>query len=94
MRRAAKVDDNQREIVGALRFYGASVIHLHAVGKGCPDILVGYRNVNVLMEIKDGNKSKAAQKLTPDQVVFFSTFQGKAHVVNSIAAALSILDEL
>ena len=93
MRRAAKVDDNQREIVAALRSHGATVIHLHAVGKGCPDILVGYRNENYLMEIKDGEKSKGAQKLTPDQVVFFSTFQGRANVVNSITVALSILDE-
>jgi hypothetical protein len=45
------------------------------------------------MEIKDGEKSKGAQKLTPDQVVFFSTFQGRANVVNSITVALSILDE-
>lgn len=92
MRRAAKIDDNQREIVNALREYGATVIHLHAVGKGCPDILVGYRNQNYLMEIKDGNKPQSAQRLTPDQEVFFSTFQGEAHVVNSVDAALSILE--
>lgn len=39
--RAAKVDKNQPEIVEALRAEGAVVQHLHAVGVGCPDLLVG-----------------------------------------------------
>ena len=34
MRRAAKVDANQREVVAALRGAGASVQLLHAVGEG------------------------------------------------------------
>ena len=51
-RRAARVDANQREIVAALRKVGASVQHLHTVGGGCPDILVGLRGRNILMEIK------------------------------------------
>ena len=43
MRRAARVDRNQAEIVVALRAGGASVQPLHAVGKGVPDLLVGWR---------------------------------------------------
>ena len=52
MRRAAKVDQNQVAIVAALRKIGASVLHLHQLGKGTPDILVGYRGRNVLLEVK------------------------------------------
>lgn len=32
--RAARVDQNQAEIVAALRKAGASVQHLHTIGKG------------------------------------------------------------
>ena len=35
-----RVDANQRTIVRALRSLGFSVLHLHAVGRGCPDLLV------------------------------------------------------
>ena len=51
-----KVDSNQTRVVKALRELGATVQHLHAVGKGCPDIVVGYKNRNYLLEIKDGEK--------------------------------------
>ncbi|MFH0900706.1 MAG: hypothetical protein V2A73_08775 [Pseudomonadota bacterium] len=38
---AKKADANQAEIVEALRAVGCSVLDLHHVGHGCPDILVG-----------------------------------------------------
>lgn len=41
MRRAAKVDDNQGEIVQALKHTSARIQHLHQLGGGCPDLLVG-----------------------------------------------------
>ena len=56
-RAAYRVDANQPAIVRALRDIGASVQHLHMVGHGCPDILVGYRGVNYLMEIKVDEKA-------------------------------------
>ena len=72
MRRyACKVDNNQQEIVNALRQAGASVIHLHAVGHGCPDLLVGYRGINYLIEIKTRRG-----RLTADQTALYSTWQG------------------
>ncbi|HJP47915.1 hypothetical protein [Acinetobacter venetianus] len=46
MRRAAKIDANQTEIVKALRKFGASVQSLASTGKGCPDLLVGFRGMN------------------------------------------------
>ena len=62
--RAAKVDANQVEIVEELRKAGCTVQHLHQVGKGCPDILVGYMHMNILMEIKDGEKPPSKKVLT------------------------------
>jgi hypothetical protein len=41
MRIRAKVDTNQKSIVAALRKCGFQVAHLHQLGKGVPDILVG-----------------------------------------------------
>lgn len=90
-RRAAKVDANQPEIVAALRGAGASVEHLHAVGGGCPDILVGHLGVNYLMEIKDGSKPPSKQKLTLDQEKWHPAWRGSVHIVKSIEDALGVI---
>ena len=89
--RAAKVDANQAEIVAALRAIGCSVALLHKVGCGVPDLLVGFRGKNILVEVKDGNKPKSAQKLTSDQVEWHSMWKGQKAVANSVEAALSIV---
>jgi hypothetical protein len=86
--RAAKVDDNQKEIVKALRTLGCSVQHLHNLGAGCPDLLVGYKGFNILLEVKDGNKSPSQQKLTPDQVIWHRDWRGHVNVVNSSEQAI------
>ena len=93
MRTAAKVDDNQGAIVNALRGVGATVQTLHSVGKGCPDLLVGFRGLNILMEIKDGNKPPSRQKLTPDQVHWHKQWYGEVHVVCSILDAMEVIRE-
>ena len=91
MRRASKVDANQREVVAALRGAGASVQLLHAVGEGCPDLLVGYKGLNMLLEVKDGSKPPSAQKLTPQQEVWHRDWRGHRVVVNSAEAALAAI---
>ena len=45
MRRAARIDRNQPEIVKALRQVGAHVTSLAAVGDGVPDLLVGFQGM-------------------------------------------------
>lgn len=94
MRRAAKVDANQRFIVEALRAVGASVELLHAVGRGCPDLLIGYGGVNYLLEVKDGAKAPSAQKLTEDQVVWHERWRGRSAVVNDVESALLAIGAL
>lgn len=91
MRRASKADANQPAIVDALRRAGASVQPLHAVGSGCPDILVGFRGVNLMVEIKDGNKPPSARRLTPDQVVWHDAWRGQVIVVKSVDEALTAI---
>lgn len=86
-----RVDTNQREIVAALRSVGASVTHLHMVGKGVPDLIVGYRGVNYLLEVKDGSKTPSKQQLTPDEAKWHASWRGQVRVVNSVDQALELI---
>lgn len=86
--RAAKVDDNQAEIVRALRQAGATVKALHAVGDDFPDLAVGYRGKTYLLEIKDGNKPPSRRKLSPGQQEFQASWRGHKAVVISVDEAL------
>ena len=91
-RRAAKIDANQPEIVKAYRQAMATVQHLHAVGAGCPDLLVGFRGENFLVEVKDGAKVPSARKLTPDQVDWHRDWRGgDVHVVKNVSEALAVI---
>lgn len=91
MRRSARVDANQAEIVAALRNIGATVQPLHAVGQGCPDLLVGYRQRNFLFEVKNGKKPPSARKLTPDEKDWISGWRGPVVVVTSAFEAVDFL---
>ena len=92
MRRAARTDANQTAIVEALRKCGASVQSLAAVGKGVPDLLVGLRSRNYLLEVKDGSKPPSARKLTPDQEQWHLKWAGQVLTVTSAEDALKQLD--
>jgi len=68
MRRAARVDSNQEQVIIALRAAGAYVWII-----GLPvDLLVGYKNHTMLMEIKAGPK----KRLTGLQADFFNNWSG------------------
>lgn len=92
MRRAAKVDANQEQIVQALRAAGATVQSLAGVGKGVPDLLVGYQGKTLLMEVKDGRLAPSARRLTEDQLVWHGAWRGgPLAVVDGVDAALRAL---
>lgn len=91
MRRAARVDANQAEIVKALRDAGASVQPIYQLGKGVPDLLVGFRGVNFVVEVKDGSKSPSARRLTPDERKWHAAWSGHVVVVETVADALRLL---
>jgi hypothetical protein len=90
MRRAARVDSNQAAITNGLRLIGATVQPLHTVGKGCPDLLVGFRGVNWCLEVKDGDKPPSGRKLTPDEQTWHDGWQGVVHVVESVDDVLRL----
>lgn len=76
MRRAAKVDANQDAVVSVLKAYGATVQSLAAIGKGCPDLLVGYRGHTLLVEVKDGRKPPSHRQLTEHQQKWMTEWKG------------------
>jgi Holliday junction resolvase len=84
MRRAAKADDNQPQIVKAFRQMGFSVAHTHTIGKGFPDIVVGRDGINTLVEIKDGDKVKSKKQLTADEKEFHQMWLGEIVIIESI----------
>lgn len=91
MRRAARVDANQEQIVSALRACGATV-RVVTQGDGIPDLLVGYRGHTILMEVKDGRKPPSARKLTEEEEKFFMNWTGgMLAIVNSVDEALELL---
>lgn len=83
MRRTAKVDANQGRIVEALRKAGATVQPIHDVGRGVPDLLVGYRSQNTLIECK-----LPGETLNPLQSVWFENWRGQACVAHTEEEAL------
>lgn len=69
---SSRVDANQPAIVAALRSVGATVQHLHTVGHGCPDLLVGRSGATYLLEVKSDKG-----KLTPQEQEWHDTWGGK-----------------
>tara|TARA_R110000822_G_scaffold32246_3_gene92746 strand:+ start:141 stop:428 length:288 start_codon:yes stop_codon:yes gene_type:complete len=90
--RAAKIDANQEAVVTALRAAGATVQSLAGVGKGAPDLLVGYKGQTMLMEVKDGFKPPSKKSLNEDQLRWHGVWNGGAlAVVDSPDAALRMI---
>lgn len=87
-------DANHTEVVDALHQIGASVLDLADVGGGCPDLLVGYRGVNFLLEVKDGNKPPSARKLTKAEQKFFLDWRGLIDIVSSAQGAIELVNTM
>ena len=84
-----RVDSNQAEIVAVIRAMGGSVMHMHQLGGGKPDIAVGYGGLTVLCEIKAGNK-----KLTPDEKEFHDTWTGGVYLIRCNDDAVGVMTML
>lgn len=89
--RGSKVDANHAAIVQALRDVGASVQSLAEVGKGCPDILAGFRGVNFVLEVKRPDAAKKRRELDGVQRAWHDGWRGSVHVVLSVDDALRVI---
>lgn len=90
--RAARIDANHEQVVSALRAAGASVQSLAGVGKGVPDLLVGFQGKTLLMEVKDGKKTPSERRLTEDQLKWHGAWRGgPLAIVDGVDAALRML---
>src|SRR5574337_345795 len=83
-----RVDSNQTEIINAAKKIGASVCFLSDIGKGFPDVLIGYRSHNFLIEIKRPGRRN---KLTKAQEPFHNAWKGKIYIVETVDEILDIL---
>lgn len=83
-RKAQRRDENEGEIVKALRAVGASVEFLG--GKGVPDLLVGYRCNNYLLEVK-----RLGESLSDDQSGWHASWLGQVRLVHTPAGALAAI---
>ena len=81
-----RTDSNQSSIVAGLRQFGASVAVTSDLGKGYPDLTIGYHGKNYLMEIKS-----ADGRLTPDEQKFHNEWRGIIYTVRTLEQAIQIL---
>lgn len=88
-----RTDANQKDIMDKLRCIpNLSVISTHTIGKGFPDIIVGYKGKNYMIEIKDGAKYKSKQKLTTDELLFHMKWKGQICVCNSFDQVVELIN--
>ena len=93
MRRRARIDANQTEVVQALRKIGAMVAVTARLGNGFPDLAVAYRGKWFLMEVKDGTLAPSARKLTDEEKKFHAEYakQAPVYVVDSVDDAIRVI---
>lgn len=85
-----RVDANQLDIVQALERIGCDVCEV-----GWPlDLLVGYRQRNWLLEVKDPDKPPSERRLTDDEQKFFINWRGQKAKVETVDEALAVVTEL
>lgn len=95
MRRRAKIDANHQAIGDALQAAGATVYSLAGEGKGCPDLLIGWRGQNLLLEVKRPDYQKKAGKkrqATRDaQITWALKWTGQYAIVTTPEEAIEYL---
>lgn len=85
MRLRGRTDLNQKAVVDALREAGATVWVTSGMGKGAPDLVVGYGCCNFLLEVKS-----LTGALTEEEAKWHSDWQGKVYVVRTPLHALKM----
>ena len=89
MRRGSKPDLNHAEIRDGLRsIIGKQcVVDIKDFGGGIGDLLVGFRGINYLLEVKKDKKAT----LTPAELAFKKTWEGQWNRVESLEQAMKVI---
>lgn len=94
MRKYARKDSNHKEIIQVFRDLGATVFDTASLGSGFPDCVIGFRGVNVLVEIKDGLLPPSKRKLTLDEQKFHDTWRGRVVIINNVEEAIELIKNM
>ena len=81
MRKRGRRDANHNAIKEYAIALGFSVCDLADMGNGIPDLLLGMDGVNILVEVKDGNKPPSRRQLTPDENEWHAAWHGGVYIV-------------
>lgn len=92
-RRAAKTDDNQKEVVKLFRKLGWYVLIVSQL-KNCCDIIVSKNGYTYAIEIKDGSKPPSARKLSEGEQKFKDEWLGVWRLVESNDDVLNLNEEI
>lgn len=84
-----RTDGNQGKIVEVARGLGASVACSHMVKNGFPDLVIGWRGHNLLVEVKSD-----VGRLTQDQLVWQEDWRGPVHIVRSTEEMAELLSAI
>lgn len=91
MRRAAKIDRNQPEIVRDLRKMGFSVWITSGCGDGAPDLVVGKGSKCLPVELKDPLQPPSKRRLTEDERAFHAAWTGPILVAETTEQILKAM---
>lgn len=85
-RKPVKRDKNHAAIVEAFTQCGATVADLAGVGGGCPDLLVGWRGIDLLVEVKGepgprGGMAHEHVELSDEQCQWHAGWRGRVPIV-------------
>jgi len=84
--RARRTDGNHAAIIRGALDVGAAVLDIHALA-GTLDILIGFRSVLYLIEIKDPARPKSARALTAAETATIDRFRlagCPVHVIETV----------
>src|SRR5687768_5599440 len=84
-----RIDQNQKDIIEVFRNKGAGVHVMHTVKSGFPDLVVCYRGVILLVEVKTPNGT-----FTASQQKWLAENGEYTNVVRTNADAKKLLDEI
>ena len=94
MRRAARADANQPEIVKVFRKLGGTFQHTHSI-PGALDGILGYCGVDVRIEIKDGSRIPSERKLTTAEQKTVDEWNGrKPEIIESVSDAALLMERM